>query len=92
MNKIIIKLKDLPENGLIDFYASWCNPCAIMEPIINNIIEDGIEVVKVDIDENVDLAEYFQIKSIPTYVYIKEGKEKQRLVGEVSEAKLRSIF
>ncbi len=85
-------VKDLPENGLVDFYATWCTPCATMEPILNNLIEDGIEVIKVNIDEDENLSKYFQVTLVPTYISIEDGKEKQRLVGAVSEAKLRSIL
>ena len=87
-----MELKDLPEDGIVDFYATWCAPCRMMEPILDKMIEEGITVTKVNVEENEELAEYFGITGVPTYVSIQEGKEKQRLVGAVPEAHLRSII
>lgn len=61
---------------LVDFYADWCGPCKMMSPIIDKIAEeqDGkVKVGKVNVDENMNLAEMFEIQSIPTIIVFKSG-------------------
>ena len=61
---------------LVDFYADWCGPCKMMSPVIDKIAEmgDKVNVGKVNTDENMNLAERFNIMSIPTIIVFKEGK------------------
>ena len=69
---------------LIDFWATWCGPCRMMTPVVDDIAESmrsEIKVCKVDIDQNPDLEEKYGVMSIPTFVVIKEGKETARAVG-----------
>ena len=69
---------------LIDFWASWCGPCKMVSPIIDEISEeyDGeIKVCKVNVDEEGILASEFAIVSIPTILLVKDGKIVERLVG-----------
>ncbi|MGB0405167.1 MAG: thioredoxin [Fusobacterium sp.] len=68
---------------LIDFWANWCMPCRMLGPIIEEISEKNVDVkiCKIDIDEEMELAQKFQVMSIPTLVYVKEGKEEKRIVG-----------
>ena len=75
---------------LIDFWAEWCGPCRMMGPIIENFKKnnDDVEVVKINIDENRDAAVQFQIRSIPTLVVIKDGKQIWRNSGVLSESVL----
>ena len=63
--------------ALIDFYASWCGPCQRLSPIIDELAEeyDGkVDIYKVDVDAEEDLARLFKIRSIPTLVYIPLGE------------------
>jgi len=87
-----MELKDLPKNGLIDFFTTWCSPCKQMEPIIDKLQENGIKIVRVDVDEEKEISQYFQIMSIPTFVSMKNGKEHKRQVGAVSEKKLLELL
>lgn len=75
---------------LIDFWAEWCNPCRMMGPIIENFKKnnDDVEVVKINIDENRNVAAQFQVRSIPTLVVVKEGKQVWRNSGILSESVL----
>ena len=69
---------------LVDFWASWCGPCRMVGPVIEKLGEqyEGKAVIaKVDVDAEPDLARRFGIMSIPTVVFLKNGKEFQRLVG-----------
>lgn len=75
---------------LIDFYAKWCGPCSLLSPIVEEIAEENedIKVVKIDVDEEVELASEFGIISIPTLIVIKEGKEVDRVVGLVEKEQI----
>lgn len=62
---------------LVDFYAEWCGPCKVLSPIIEDVKKDlgeGATVLKVNIDNNVDVARMYQIRSIPTLMVFKEGE------------------
>ena len=69
---------------LIDFWASWCGPYRMMSPVVDNIAEtmsEQVKVCKVNIDENQELAEKYQVMTIPTFLIIKNGKESARTIG-----------
>lgn len=69
---------------LIDFWASWCGPCRMLAPVIEQIAEEtagSVKVGKVNVDEEPELASAFQIASIPTLVVIRDGKITQTAVG-----------
>jgi thioredoxin 1 len=69
---------------LIDFWASWCGPCRMMSPVIDKISEemgDKLKVCKVNVDENHELAEKYEIMTIPAFIVIKNGAEAGRTIG-----------
>ncbi len=69
---------------IIDFYADWCGPCKMMSPVIDKISEelgDKVKVGKVNSDENMNLAEKFNIMSIPTIMIFKNGVVSKTFVG-----------
>lgn len=69
---------------LIDFWASWCGPCRMMSPVIDQIAEEmgeKLKVCKVNVDENHDLAEKYEIMTIPAFIIIKNGEETARTIG-----------
>lgn len=73
----------------VDFWATWCGPCQMISPIIEQIADEYVEkmpVAKVDIDQNRELAEKYKIMSIPTIILFENGKEVKRLVGAKSSA------
>lgn len=78
---------------LIDFYADWCEPCKILSPIVDEVAEENekIKVVKINIDQEENLAVEYQILSIPTLVVIKNGKEVKRSVGVVDKEEILDL-
>lgn len=83
---------NIPENGLIDFYANWCAPCKMMDPTINSLKDEGNNIVKVDTEKDEEMVQYFDISAIPTYVAIKDGKEVGRITGAVPVEKLKKLL
>ena len=69
--------------AVVDFYATWCGPCKMLAPILDAVAEetDGVAFFRVDVDQAPDLARRFGVMSIPTLVYLKDGKELSRSVG-----------
>ncbi len=77
---------------LVDFWATWCGPCRMYAPTVDQLAEDyrgRLKVVRVDIDQNPQLAQNFQIRAIPTSVLFKKGKVVKTWVGVVSGEELR---
>ena len=72
---------------LIDFWATWCGPCMRQGPI-----EEGYAVGKVDVDQNMALAQQFRVVSIPTMILFKDGAEAKRFVGLTSKEELKSAL
>lgn len=68
---------------LVDFWASWCGPCKMVSPIIDEIAEErsDIKVCKVNVDEQSDLAASFQVMSIPTLMVVKNGEIVNKSMG-----------
>lgn len=75
---------------VLDFYADWCMPCKMQSPIIDEIAEErqDLKVGKINVDENQELAEKYEIMSIPTILIIKEGKTVNQFVGVTTKEKI----
>ena len=76
---------------LVDFYADWCAPCRMMEPAVEEVAEEGTQVVKVDIDENQKAASAYGVRSVPTLVVFEDGDPVRRAVGAKSADELRDF-
>ena len=68
---------------VVDFFATWCGPCRILGPILENVADEvkDVDIFKVDVDENEETAKNFGVMSIPTVVLLRDGKEVARNVG-----------
>ncbi len=68
---------------LVDFFATWCGPCKMLSPILEEIseIKENFDIAKIDIDENTELAEKYGIESVPTMIIFKDGEILNRIVG-----------
>ncbi|XP_012259949.1 thioredoxin, mitochondrial [Athalia rosae] len=79
---------------IVDFYATWCNPCRMLTPRIESVVAEKqgkIILAKVDIDENTDLALNYEVGSVPVLIAMKDGKELERIVGLQDTDKLRQF-
>lgn len=68
---------------LIDFWATWCGPCRMLSPVVDEIAEEteSAKVCKINVDEQPELARQFQVMSIPTLILVKDGKVVKQSVG-----------
>lgn len=82
------------EAVLVDFWADWCGPCRMLAPVLEELAQEraDIKIGKVNVDEQEALAEKFGIRSIPTVVLFRNGKEVNRSVGLVEKQKLLALL
>jgi len=83
------------EPVLVDFWASWCGPCRMLSPTIEQIANEqkfGIKIVKVNVDQNSSLASSNGVQSIPTLKIFNKGKEVKSTVGAQSKASLEKMI
>ncbi len=80
---------------LVDFYADWCGPCKVVGPVVEqlgNDYEGRVDVRKVDVDSNPELASRYGVRSIPTLILFKDGVVQDTVIGAVPRSKLVEII
>jgi len=80
---------------LVDFTAVWCGPCKMLEQVLKQLAEDWKEklrIVKLDVDQNPELAGTYKVMSVPTLILFKEGKPIERVTGYLPKDRLSKIF
>ena len=76
---------------LVDFYADWCGPCKMMGPVVEEIAEETegrALVCKINVDENMEIAQRYKVMNIPTFLIFRDGKLADRVVGGVPKEAL----
>lgn len=88
------KILRADEPVLVDFYASWCGPCKLMSPIVNELAESagGFSVYKADVEKITEAADRLGVSSVPTFIAFRNGRETARIVGAVSKEKLIGLL
>ena len=79
---------------MVDFWAAWCGPCRAIAPVLEELAEASegrVTLMKVNVDANPGLAARYEIRSIPTILFVKEGAVVERVVGAVPRAVLQDI-
>jgi thioredoxin 1 len=80
---------------LVDFTAVWCGPCKMLDPIVKQLAQDWdgkVDVVKLDVDENPDLAYQYNVMGVPTLMLFKGGKPVERVTGYQPKDRLEKKF
>ena len=85
MVKVISEVSEVPQQGavIIDFFATWCGPCKRIAPTYEKLAEafTNVTFLKVDVDEAPELTNEYNISAMPTFVFLKNGKEVKRVEG-----------
>lgn len=89
------EVKNSDKPVIVDFWAEWCAPCRMMEPIYEELAskyEGKMKFAKLNVDENPDVAEKYGIMAIPTMIIFKNGVEVERIIGALPKDKLEKII
>lgn len=79
---------------LVDFWATWCGPCRMLSPIVDEVASEhpDVKVGKINVDEQPELAQQFDIMSIPTLLVFKNGEKVQESVGLIPKEKVEALL
>ena len=89
-----VKVLENKKIVLLDFFANWCGPCKMLTPVLEQVESErpDVEVLKVNIDQDEELAKKFGVLSIPTIVYFVNGEEKDKTVGYRQKVQILDII
>ena len=93
-NNFAAEVLECSQLVLVDFWASWCGPCKMQAPAIDALCQErpDLKVCKLNVDEQFELAVRYQISSIPTLMFFKDGKAIRRAVGLHSKAQIEQLI
>ncbi len=78
---------------LLDFWATWCGPCQMIGPMLDQVAaEENIQIGKINVDEQRELAMQYEIEAIPTLVVMKDGREVDRSVGMLDKTEIKTFY
>jgi thioredoxin 1 len=80
---------------LVDFYAEWCGPCKMMNPILKQVkdsLGERVSIIKIDVDKNKGLASKYQVRGVPTLLLFKKGKQVWRQSGVLKKDEIINII
>ena len=79
---------------LVDFFATWCGPCTMLAPVLEQVADSKpeVKIVKVDVDEEPELATRYKVMSIPTLMVFEKGEVVKKSLGVISKAKLLDLI
>jgi thioredoxin 1 len=80
---------------LVDFFATWCGPCQMLLPVLNQVKEsfkDRITIIKIDVDKNQEMAQKYQVRGVPTLMLFQEGKQLWRQSGVLTKEEIIKII
>lgn len=88
------EIVDSANLAMVDFWATWCGPCKIVAPIVEDLADDygdrGLRVAKLDVDANPETASRYGIRSIPTILFFKKGEMVEKVIGAVPREQLEA--
>lgn len=80
---------------IVDFHATWCSPCKVQSPILKEVaaeLGEKIRIIKIDVDQNSEIASKFNVQSVPTIIVFKAGRQLWRQSGVVSKNQMISVL
>ena len=89
------KVLGASEPVLVDFFATWCGPCKMMAPVLDEIAAEkagAASVYKIDVDENPDIAQQYGVMSIPTFIVFKNGQPAKHTLGAQPKEQVLALF
>ena len=89
------KVLDSEKPVLVDFFATWCGPCKMMAPVIDEVATEKAgtaKVYKIDIDENMEIAQKYGVMSIPTFIVFKNGEATAKTLGAHPKENILALF
>jgi thioredoxin 1 len=80
---------------LVDFFATWCGPCQMLLPVLNQVkesLKDRITIIKIDVDKNQEMGQKYQVRGVPTLILFQEGKQLWRQSGVLTKEEIIKII